>query len=150
MESRGLRGWDLTEIERPWARVRGTYWLIGPDLDPDVITDWTGLAPDTVGRVGDRKPNGNVFTRGSWGLRSRAPSTASFADHVEALVERLRPSWTVFASLGRQHAAWIDIAINMNHGPSVELPPPLALALAELNATLVVGLGLYAPDAEPE
>ena len=107
------------------------------------------MTPDTAYRVGEPMPNGRPRRSGLWQIGSTLPETAIFAEHLDALIERLRPAWPALVELGRRHEAWVEGAIEMNVGPEVSISPAAIAALVQLNAH--VGFDLYqaAHDALP-
>jgi hypothetical protein len=121
------------------------YFLRGPAVNPDEVSQLTGMTPDTAWHVGDPKPRTGIpHTVGFWSVDSGLTPSDEFHEHLDALLERLRPSWSTFVALGQRFGAGVDSAIYLREaqGPLVQLLPDVAAALSELNATL--GFDLYA------
>jgi len=72
------------------ARIR----FLGKDLEPSVVTDALGLPPTRSHRKGDAMPRYPERTRprGSWGLDSELPETATVEEHVAHLLDRIGAS----------------------------------------------------------
>jgi hypothetical protein len=128
------------------------YALGGRDLDPDEITRLTRIRPDVSYRAEDPRPRtGLPYGEGVWHLDSGLGESDEFHDHLDALLARMRPSWTTFVDLGRRYDASVETAIYClgAQGPLVQVLPDVSAAIAELDATL--GFDLYAfPEDDGE
>jgi hypothetical protein len=129
-----------------------SFILRGRDLDPDEITDSTGLTPSRAFRLGDPKPRTGIpHERGAWILESGLGESDEFHDHLDALLARMRPAWPTFVALGHRYDAELSVGVFMRRaqGPLVEVVPDVVAAIAELNAA--IWLDLYAfPGDEPD
>jgi Domain of unknown function (DUF4279) len=127
------------------------YSLGGADLDPGAVSRSTGIKPDRSWLRGDPKPRTGIpYTGGAWLLESGLGPSDEFHDHLDALLNRLRPAWSAFVGLGHEYEATVEAAIYLleAQGPLVQLLPDVAKALGELNATL--GFDLYALPEETD
>lgn len=138
-----------------------SYVLRGEDLDPDEITRLTGLTPGLTFRRGDEKRwhsgprkgeliNNRRHDHGAWFLESGLSDSDEFHEHLDALLDLMRPRWDTFVKLGQRYGAevWIAIYLREAQGPLVQVLPDVAGSFAELNATL--SFDLYAlPELEP-
>lgn len=142
---------ELRELSggHPADRRHVWYSLGGHDLDPAAVTKLTGIEPDQSWLRGDPKPRTGIPSAdGAWLLESGLGPSDEFHDHLDALLNRLRPAWKAFVDLGQEYEATVEAAIYLleAQGPLVQLLPDVANALGELHATL--GFDLYALPEE--
>jgi hypothetical protein len=129
-------GWDLDIIENGWSRFRVYYVLGGLTLDPEDVSRRTGLVADSEAPVGSFTPGGKVRTVAFWKVESGLPSSDPFADHVAALLARLRPAWPAFVELGREHEASVLVVVETNINPLMGFEAQDLTALAELRVAI--------------
>jgi hypothetical protein len=121
------------------------YVIRGVDVNPEEITQLTGIKPDDSWHIGDqlrhlpRRAPDSV-----WRINSGLADSDEFHRHIAALLARIRPAWPEFVSLGVRYSPYIDISIHLHEaqGPLVILLPDMMRDLAELNVE--VGFDLYA------
>jgi len=140
---RELSGGHPADERRVW------FSLAGPDLDPDAVTALTDIRPSRSWRRGDPKPRtGLPYRDGAWLLESGLAASDEFHDHLDALITRLKPSWSAFVELGQRYEATVDVVICCREaqGPLIQLLPDVAAALSDLGATL--SFDIYALPAD--
>lgn len=109
------------------------------------MTALTEIKADRTWRRGDPKPRTGIpYRDGAWLLDSGLGPSDEFHDHLDALLARLMPAWSVFKDLGQRYTATVEVAVYCleAQGPLVQLLPDVASALGDLNATL--GFDIYA------
>ena len=98
-------------------KKRVTFRVIGEALDPEALTQLTGMQPETAYRRGDlriRRDTGEPYAPyrlGMWAVTSRGNVDEigpSVEDHIVWLLERLEPHAPALAKLIREHDARTD------------------------------------------
>jgi len=143
----------MEQHDDPHARdERYVYFLLRGDFDPDAISRATGLTPSRAFVKGTRpRPGASVRPFSIWIVDSGLAPSDEFHDHLDDLLDRLRPAWEVLRGLAHEHEANIDAAIycRWSQGPLVQVSPSQSAAIADLGATL--GFDIYAlPEVEPD
>ncbi len=118
-------------------QVFAEYWLFG-DFDPDSISLATNVIPSFAAKVGAPVPRtGTPRPFSKWTIRSDLPRTALLTEHVQSVLDRLRPAWQQFVEYGRRYDACVEAVIELYEaqGPEVTFSPAVLVPIAELNAT---------------
>ncbi|HUS26081.1 MAG TPA: DUF4279 domain-containing protein [Nevskiaceae bacterium] len=135
-------------------KISAYITLFGFELDPDVLTQTLGLNPHGIARKGDIKrqdPRGvdppTLFDANMWTFVSALPLSALAEEHVEYLLDKLRPIKEKFIELSNECTAELGIEGTIYHphvGVSVDRHQ--IRELSELNIEL--GISVYAlwPD----
>jgi hypothetical protein len=75
----------MPAVERTSLALR----IYGDTLEPDIISDLTGLAPSQTARRGDIRPSGFVERRGRWVYRVTARTPGDLDGQIRELVQLL-------------------------------------------------------------
>jgi predicted protein tyrosine phosphatase len=128
--------------------IRASFAVYGDTLDPDRITNETGIVPSYAYKKGQsRRKRLPTAKTGSWALQS-PPSLKStnLEDHLEHLLLRLKGQAPYFASLAQVHHARFFIgwfaAPSLGGGPSIS--PPILRMISALGAT--INFDFYGPE----
>lgn len=134
------------------SKVRACFALFGFQEDPDEVTRIIGMAPSRTDRIG--KPLSSVLNPSaygsalpiakvnSWELDSGLDTSADVASHMRALLDQLRPVWSVLHSLAERYQAVFTCIVESYGGdrPPIQFDKDVVRGIAELNAPLDVNL----------
>ena len=116
------------------------YYLSGTDLNPDEITELTGIAPTTTWRQGDlTHPAGKLrHTDNGWGVKSLQPESAPLGEHVVSIVDVLKPSWNELVQLGPRFEAQFSCSVFIvgAQGPELIMSREQVNAICDLSASI--------------
>jgi hypothetical protein len=136
-------------------RKRASFRLRGDRLEPDVITELTGLTPDMAHRKGDpRQESGRrglpPWSSGLWSIDSSpdVPDEGTrLEDHVTWLLDRLEPQRDQLRQICAEQALKADFfcgySLNQSNG-GTELASGTLERIAALGASF--GIDIYAPE----
>jgi hypothetical protein len=121
-----------------------TYMLVGPDLDPDHITQAVGIEPSTAIRRGE--PVGRLAVTlkhqdGRWMFTSQGSvTTDDVVDHLAYVLGHLLPHASVLAEYRTRDGWWADVSCfwtsESGHGPWFTVDN--LIAITKLNADLSI------------
>ncbi|HEX4580284.1 MAG TPA: DUF4279 domain-containing protein [Candidatus Dormibacteraeota bacterium] len=125
--------------------------VFGDAVDPDVITEALGAAPDRSHRVGEAVSGESAARRrtGLWSISTHGsvPEESPLSDHMTALLGRVTTDATVWRGLAALHSTRIFIGWFMGDGN--EALRVDASVLDELaRRSLHLDIEAYAPAAE--
>ena len=123
-----------------WVRV--TFRVFSESLDPDEITNTTGIVPTSAWKVGERRPfkkPAPLSKQGHWHVMShRTAKSTNIDDHVEEILQRLEGHADYFAALAEQHR--VDLFIgwsgDTNRGGHPSVSPELARSIEAFGAKI--------------
>lgn len=138
-------------------RKTASFRLLGDDLDPDAISQATGLRPDHAQRKGDPHPQGRggpPRRTGLWMLESPEAAegtTNHLEDHLTWLLDQLEPVADRLEQLCAHQRLKADFFCGyfMNQiNSGFDLTPRTLARVAALDASL--GLDIYGPDSDAQ
>src|SRR5690348_9121705 len=92
--------------------MRSEVWaaltLTGRDLDPNQVTETTGMVPSRIWRRGDPIRGTLRYEIGGWSVRSPLSVANNLEEHVRALLTAIGRSWPALVSLGRVYDAELE------------------------------------------
>ena len=129
------------------SEVYAAFILTGSDLDPDQITAQLGITPSRTWRTGDL-----VMERASirhknngWSVKSDIPMSEDLEEHVEMVLQRLKPAWKSLRKLSTRYTALIDCVVYSHGGarPAIFFNKDVIKRISELNAEIDVDLLIF-------
>lgn len=110
------------------------------DVAPEDITKKLGIKPTETwlkGEVKRHKVGYTKFPRNTWTLRSSVAKDRPAREHLDELLELMRPHKTTIAALAKKYPSELWLALYADrYNPVVRLSPDLITALAEFHVTL--------------
>jgi hypothetical protein len=139
--------------------VWATYVALGPELDPESISERTTLTPTRVSHVGERlgpPPSRLTKKASTWTFRVGEPDWTDVVDVNEALTtlfDRLAPGWDLLVELGRvlardeRSGAVVEVGVNIvcESQTGWNIPPATLEKIAALGASLDIVVDDYRP-----
>jgi hypothetical protein len=124
--------------------VYSSITFVGLELDPEAITEATGLQPWYGNRRGDpARGTGQPLRQGSWILKTDEVMRGTIEDALDDLFERLAPAWPALIEVSRTWATTIECFLKIYDAPP-EVPAYFGFRsrhvrkAAELGATLAI------------
>jgi len=127
------------------TEVIARFSITDLDCDPDIMTERLHIQPTKIWRVGDEraKPgSGLTFENSGWRIESDLPRTRPVMDHVENLLKRMAPGWSILTNVSAGYYIELALAITMPEGerPELHFDAAILSKLAEVNAHIDVDL----------
>lgn len=118
--------------------------ITDPELDPDEVTAYLGMAPSKTWRVGDPViPGAKLREKANgWLLKSGLPLAAPLEEHIRSLMELLQPVWPALVELCNKRHAEIYCVVYSYGGdrPGIFFDRDAVRRAADLNADIDVDL----------
>jgi hypothetical protein len=138
---------DTPDNTRAALEIQVTLSFLGRDLDPDMLTELLGFAPDSIRRRGQpyaaRFPD-RLSAFGAWHLQSRLASTASLEAQILDILGRLPTDPALWRRLTGDYQARLFVGVFLNTGnQGFNLSSDLMARLA--NYSLPLAFDIYAP-----
>lgn len=133
--------------------VAVTFSVSAPDLDPQSISEATGIAPTATARRGDERRNvrGQLLTpetEGWWALSTRDRiESRDVDDHFRDLLKLLVPYRAVLCSFAAQGETYFDVVWKSTYlyaGSGPLLAADVIAGVASLDAS--IGFDIYQVD----
>lgn len=111
------------------------------------LADILGLEPDQTAPKGGRNGStGPPLKRSFWSVTSALPLKASAEEHIESLLEVIRPRKRALQAVAQGYET--KIAVNLNcygneFNPEIELDPSILAEMAELHVKLWLDIYVF-------
>ena|SRR5579883_1823616 len=129
------------------SEVAASFRITGRDLDPDAVSQVTGVSPSTTWRMGEPVGTASRVVRreNGWVINSGLSSSEDVNAHVHSLLQVLRRSWNEFVEFGKAYDAEFSCVISSFAGdrPPIYFDKETVHQAAELNAELDVDLYVF-------
>ncbi len=121
------------------------FMLMGFESAPEEITEKVGITPSETWKTGDFVTKKSVMRHQSngWQLNSQLEKTAELEDHIQSVLEQLKPSWQSFIEISIDCYVEISCAIYLysdNQLPAIHFNKEIVQQIAELNADIDIDL----------
>lgn len=116
-------------------------------MDPDTITEATGVEPSHIWRKDQLLPRSTVArskTNG-WRLISRLERDRELDDHIADVLAQIQPAWIVFVGFGQRYSLSMicDVRSYDREHPPISFSRETVRRCAALNADLDVDLYIF-------
>lgn len=129
------------------SEVYAAFILQGSDLDPSQVTALVGVQPSETWRAGDLVSDRAIVRRklSGWKINSALPLNAPLEEHVEAVLQQLKPGWLSLVELGSRNQAKVYCVVRSYGGarPALIFKRGIVKQVAELNAAIEIDLYVF-------
>lgn len=147
---------SLKSIKEMQSKISASFTLLGidynsEDLEPEEITAVIGIVPTKTWKVGDLISKGATLRhkQNGWSLKSKLEDSATLEDHVESVLERLKPSWQHLVKMCTRYYTEIECIIYVygDDSPAIHFNRETLKRISELNAEIDIDLYVL-PESE--
>ncbi len=126
------------------------YFTMTGDWDPEKVTSRLGIEPSLSWKIGDPKSIGRgAYEFSRWVLDSGLPPTATFGEHLQELLNRLRPLTKKIAELAPGNYPTVVLAAHYSDWqPGLVFEPDQVQELADLGVALDLDLYFDGPEED--
>lgn len=138
------------------SKISASFTLLGTDfspedLEPEEITTALGIVPTETWKVGDLISKKATFhhKQNGWSLKSKLEDSATLEDHVESVLEQLKPSWQPLVKMCTRYYTEIECVIYVfgDDSPAIHFNRETLKRISELNAEIDIDLYIL-PESE--
>ncbi|MGV0025828.1 DUF4279 domain-containing protein [Phormidesmis priestleyi] len=125
------------------SEISASFTLTGLDFEPEEITAKTGITPTKTWVKGDLiHPKAKIQQEhNGWSLQSKLEKSADLQDHVQSVLEQLKPGWRSLIEICSHHFAEIDCVIyTSGQIPAIHFDKAIVEQISKLNAEIDVDL----------
>lgn len=119
------------------------FTLTNFEVEPEVITNSLNVSPSKTWKKGDLvRPNTNSREKeNGWQLKSNPDSSEELENHIQFIIESLRPNWDKLVKLASSCHIELSCVIYIeDEVPSIHFDRKLIEQLAELKAEIDIDL----------